>query len=555
MRRTTRRALLWGRCLQPPLSQSNVWVEVMMINEAVVDLSRLQFALTVMYHFLFVPLTLGMAFLLAIMESVYVITGKQVYKDMVKFWGKLFGINFALGVTTGLTMEFQFGMNWSYFSHYVGDIFGAPLAIEGLMAFFLESTLVGLFFFGWDRLSKVKHLMVTWGVALGSNLSALWILIANGWMQNPVGSEFNYETMRMELVDFGALLFNPVAQVKFVHTVSAGYTTGAMFVLVVSSYYLLKGRDLAFARRSFAIASAFGLASVLSVIILGDESGYELGEVQKVKLAAVEAEWETHEAPAPFTIIGFPNQELEMTEYALRVPGLMGLIATRSLTEEVTGLKELKEHNRQRIINGIYANQLLEKIRTGAADDLVIANFEKVKGDLGYGLLVTAYNTDFNQITAEQIDQAVEYSIPQVAPLFFSFRVMVACGFIMLVVFAAAFYQNARRRIGQNPLFLKAIMLCLPLPWIACETGWFVAEYGRQPWAIGEILPVHAAVSNLTAGQIWTTMSIMTGLYTVFLIAELYLMIRFSKQGPSSLHTGRYALETETAQLRAKTEV
>ncbi|MEC8082190.1 MAG: cytochrome ubiquinol oxidase subunit I, partial [Pseudomonadota bacterium] len=311
-----------------------------MINEAVVELSRLQFALTAMYHFLFVPLTLGLSFLLAIMESVYVITGKQVYKDMVRFWGKLFGINFALGVTTGLTMEFQFGTNWSYYSHYVGDIFGAPLAIEGLMAFFLESTLVGLFFFGWDRLSKVKHLMVTWLVALGSNLSALWILIANGWMQNPVGSEFNYQTMRMELVDFGALLFNPVAQVKFVHTVSAGYVTGAIFVLVISSYYLLKNRDLAFARRSFAIASAFGLAATLSVIILGDESGYELGEVQRVKLAAVEAEWETHEPPAPFTVIGFPNQELEETEYALRIPGLMGLIATRSLDEEVVGIKE-----------------------------------------------------------------------------------------------------------------------------------------------------------------------------------------------------------------------
>lgn len=262
-----------------------------MISESVVDLSRLQFAMTAMYHFLFVPLTLGLAFLLAIMESVYVMTGKQVYQDMTKFWGKLFGINFALGVTTGLTMEFQFGTNWAYYSHYVGDIFGAPLAIEGLMAFFLESTFIGLFFFGWDRLSKVQHLAVTWLVALGSNLSALWILIANGWMQNPVGYEFNFETMRMELVDFGALLFNPVAQVKFVHTVSAGYVTGAIFVLAISSFYLLKKRDLGFARRSFAIAAVFGLASTISVIILGDESGYEIGDVQKVKLAAIEAEW------------------------------------------------------------------------------------------------------------------------------------------------------------------------------------------------------------------------------------------------------------------------
>ncbi len=210
-----------------------------MISESVVDLSRLQFAMTALYHFLFVPLTIGMAFLLAIMESVYVMTGKQVYKDMTQFWGKLFGINFALGVTTGLTMEFQFGTNWAYYSHYVGDIFGAPLAIEGLMAFFLESTFIGLFFFGWDRLSRKQHLAVTWLVALGSNLSALWILIANGWMQNPVGAEFNFVTMRMELTSFTDLLFNPVAQVKFVHTVAAGYVTGAVFILAISSWYLL----------------------------------------------------------------------------------------------------------------------------------------------------------------------------------------------------------------------------------------------------------------------------------------------------------------------------
>ena len=251
-----------------------------MISESLVDISRLQFAITALYHFLFVPLTLGLSFILAIMESTYVMTGKQVYQDMVKFWGKLFGINFALGVTTGLTMEFQFGTNWAYYSHYVGDIFGAPLAIEGLMAFFLESTFIGLFFFGWDRLTKVQHLIVTWLVAIGSNMSALWILIANGWMQNPDGAEFNFDTMRMEMMSFSEVIFNPVAQVKFVHTVSAGYVTGAMFVLAISAYYMLKKRDLPFARRSFAIASSFGLASILSVIVLGDESGYEIGEVQ-----------------------------------------------------------------------------------------------------------------------------------------------------------------------------------------------------------------------------------------------------------------------------------
>ncbi len=227
----------------------------------VVDLSRLQFAVTALYHFLFVPLTLGLSWLLVIMESVYVMTGKQIYKDMTQFWGKLFGINFAMGVTTGLTLEFQFGTNWSYYLHYVGDIFGVPLAVEGLMAFFLESTFVGLFFFGWTRLSRVQHLIVTFLVALGSNLSALWILVANGWMNNPVGAEFNYETMRMELSSIFSVLFNPVAQVKFVHTVSAGYVTAAMFVLGVSSWYLLKRRDTEFALRSFAIAAGFRLSN------------------------------------------------------------------------------------------------------------------------------------------------------------------------------------------------------------------------------------------------------------------------------------------------------
>ncbi|NLZ78014.1 MAG: cytochrome bd-I ubiquinol oxidase subunit CydA, partial [Gammaproteobacteria bacterium] len=305
-----------------------------MISESLIDLSRFQFAMTAMYHFIFVPLTIGLAFLLAIMESVYVLTGKEVYKDMVLFWGKLFGINFAIGVATGLTMEFQFGTNWSYYSHYVGDVFGAPLAIEGLMAFFLESTFIGLFFFGWDRLSKRQHLAVTWLVAIGSNLSALWILVASGWMQNPVGAEFNYETMRMEVTDFAALIFNPVAQVKFVHTVAAGYVTGSIFVLAISSWYLLKKRDLGFARRSFAIASAFGLASILSVIILGDESGYEIGDVQKTKLAAIEAEWHTEEAPAAFTLVGLPNMKTQSTDYAIKIPYAMGIIATRSLDTE-----------------------------------------------------------------------------------------------------------------------------------------------------------------------------------------------------------------------------
>lgn len=516
-----------------------------MISETVVDLSRLQFAMTAMYHFLFVPLTLGLAFLLAIMESVYVMTGKQVYQDMVKFWGKLFGINFALGVTTGLTMEFQFGTNWAYYSHYVGDIFGAPLAIEGLMAFFLESTFIGLFFFGWDRLSRIQHLAVTWLVAIGSNMSALWILIANGWMQNPVGAEFNFETMRMELTDFGALLFNPVAQVKFVHTVAAGYVTGAVFVLAISSYYLLKKRDLGFARRSFAIASAFGLAAVLSVIVLGDESGYEIGDVQKTKLAAIEAEWETEPAPAGFTLFGLPNQEEQRTDYAIKIPYAMGIIATRSLDTEVKGIKQLIVEHEARIRSGMQAYALLERLRSGDRSEATLAAFNAVKQDLGYGLLLKKYTQKVVDASDQQIKQAALDTIPNVFSLFWSFRIMVASGFLMLALFICAFWASARKNEESKPWLLKWALWSLPLPWIAAQTGWFVAEHGRQPWSIAEILPTHLSASSVSSADVWGSLIALITFYSLLLVIEMYLMIRFARLGPSSLHSGRYHFEQQ----------
>ncbi len=513
----------------------------------VVELSRLQFALTALFHFIFVPLTLGLSFILAIMESVYVMTNNPMYKDMVKFWGKLFGINFALGVTTGLTMEFQFGTNWAYYSHYVGDIFGAPLAIEGLVAFFLESTFIGLFFFGWDRLSKNQHLLATWFVALGSNFSALWILIANGWMQNPVGSEFNFETMRMEMASFAELIFNPVAQVKFVHTVASGYVTGSMFVLAVSSYYLLKRRDVAFARRSFAIAASFGFASILSVIVLGDESGYELGDVQKTKLAAIEAQWETHEAPAPFTLFGIPNEEEMRTDYAIEIPYVMGLIATRSLDEEVMGIKELKVEHEQRIRNGMVAYDLLQQLRQDGKTEERVAAFNEVKKDLGYGLLLKKHTDDVANASEEQIKAAVDDTIPKVAPLFWTFRIMVAAGMAMLVIFAMAFWQSTRHRQEKKRWLLKLALFSLPLPWIAAECGWVVAEYGRQPWSIAEILPVGLSASSVSAGDVTFSLLAICSFYVLLFIAEMYLMIHFAKKGPSSLGTGKYHFEQNQA--------
>lgn len=503
-----------------------------MISDTVVELSRLQFAATALYHFLFVPLTLGLSFLLAIMESVYVMTGNEIYKQMTKFWGKLFGINFALGVATGITMEFQFGTNWSYYSQYVGDIFGTPLAIEGLMAFFLESTFVGLFFFGWDKLSKVKHLMVTWLVALGSNFSALWILVANGWMQYPVGAEFNPETLRMEMTSFAEVFFSPVAQVKFVHTVSAGYVTGSCFVLGISAWYLLKRRHIAFAQRSFAIAAAFGLAATLSVITLGDESGYELGHVQKVKLAAIEAMWETHPPPAPFTVVGFIDQENMTTNHAIEIPWLMGLIATRSLSEPVTGLKDLVAEHDVRIRRGMLAYAALQRVRADPADAQAKATLVELQPDLGYGLLVKRYAPNVVDATDEQIARAARDAIPPVAPLFWAFRIMVGCGVFMLVTFVLALISASRRAIMRQRWLLKLAVVTIPMPWIASEAGWIVAELGRQPWTVAEVLPTWMSVSSLTVGDLIFSLTGFVLLYSALLVVEMYLMIKFARKGP-----------------------
>lgn len=520
-----------------------------MISESIVDLSRLQFAITALYHFLFVPLTLGMTFILAIMESVYVLTNKEIYKDMVKFWGKLFGINFALGVTTGLTMEFQFGTNWAYYSHYVGDIFGAPLAIEGLMAFFLESTFVGLFFFGWDRFSKVQHLIITYLVAFGSNLSALWILVANGWMQYPTGAEFNYDTMRMEMSSFAELVLSPVAQVKFVHTVSAGYVTGAIFVLAISSFFLLKKRDVAFAKRSIAIAASFGFAAVVSVIILGDESGYELGDVQQVKLAAIEGEWHTQEPPAAFNLIAFPDDESMSNSFELQIPWALGLIATRSIDTPVVGIHDLIKEHEIKVREGMIAYHQLTKLKAGDTSEATRAEFERVKDSLGYGLLLKKYTDKVVDATEAQIKQAARDTIPSVPSLFWSFRMMVAAGFAMLVIIGITFYYSIKQTVTEKRWLHRILLWSLPLPWIACEAGWFVAEYGRQPWSIGGILPTHISASTLSSTDLFLSLAGFIGLYTVFLIAEMYLMIRFARIGPSSLHTGRYHFEQQANKI------
>ena len=502
----------------------------------IVSLSRLQFAITALYHFLFVPLTLGLSIVIAIMETVYVMTGRTIWRDMTKFWGVLFGINFAMGVATGIVMEFQFGMNWSYYSHYVGDIFGAPLALEGLMAFFLEATFVGLFFFGWDRLSKVGHLVVTWCVALGSNFSALWILIANGWMQNPVGAQFNPQTMRMEMTDFFAVLTNPVAQAKFVHTVSAGYVTAAIFVLGISAWYVLKGRHLQLAKRSMTVAASFGLASALSVVVLGDESGYLSTEHQKMKLAAIEAMWKTEPAPAAFTAFGFPDQAARETHYAVHVPWAMGLIGTRSLTTEIPGINELVARAETHIRDGIVAYDALQQIRAvkggASVPPQVQVAFEEHGHTLGYALLLKRYVDDPRQATPQQISQAAWDTVPRVAPLFWAFRLMVGLGFFFILLTAVFFWLSARRKLDAHRWLLKVAVWSIPLPWIAAELGWVVAEVGRQPWVIEGVLPTAVAVSNLGASTVLLTIAGFVAIYTVLLVIEMKLMLKAIRKGP-----------------------
>jgi cytochrome d ubiquinol oxidase subunit I len=499
-----------------------------------VELSRLQFAMTAMYHFLFVPLTLGLSIIVAIMETVYVMTNRPIWRQMTKFWATLFGINFVLGVATGITMEFQFGMNWSYYSHYVGDIFGAPLAIEGLMAFFLEATFVGLMFFGWDKLSKRgHHVVVTWLVAIGSNFSALWILIANGWMQNPVGAEFNPMTMRMEMTSFFDVLFNEVAQAKFVHTVSAGYVTASVFVLGVSAWYLLKGRHIELARRSIAVAASFGLASALSVVVLGDESGYSATHSQQMKLAAIEAMWETEEAPAPFTAFGFPDQEARETHYAVHIPWAMGLIGTRSLDTEIPGINELEQRAEERIAR---ASSPMTRCRRSAprarpptppSRDLRGA-FRRSRLRLPAAALHRRSaagdgRADHAGRRGHDPDRlAAVLGLPPDGRA--RLRLHRDDGLLLLsrVVPGMRFPRWA----------LWGAVAVIPTPWIAAELGWFVAEFGRQPWTVDGVLPTAMSVSHLGATELLITLAGFVTFYSVLFIVEMGLMVKYIRKGP-----------------------
>jgi cytochrome d ubiquinol oxidase subunit I len=473
--------------------------------------------------------------ILVIMEATYVMTGREIWKRMTRFWGMLFGINFAMGVATGITMEFQFGTNWAYYSHYVGDIFGTPLAVEGLMAFFLESTLVGLFFFGWDRLSRLAHLTVTGLVALGSSLSALWILIANAWMQYPVGASFNPHTMRMELQSFSQVLFNPVAQAKFVHTVAAGYVVGSVFVLAISAWYLLRGRNVDVARRSMAVAASFGLACSLSVVVLGDESGYEASENQKMKIAAIEAEWHTQQPPADFTLFGIPDIQSHATKYQIRVPWMLGLIATRSIDQPVAGISELVAHARERIASGIEAHTALQILRQHPDDQAALPRFAAHQANLGYALLLLRYVDDPAAASPEQIEAAAWSTVPNVPVLFWSFRFMVGIGLFLIALFATAFYLSARQQFERHRWFLRVALFSLPLPWLAAELGWIVAEYGRQPWAIDGLLPTFLGVSATPSTNVLLSLTGFAIFYSALAAVDIFLLLRMIRRGPDGL--------------------
>ncbi len=506
-----------------------------MITDALVALSRWQFAITSMYHFIFVPLTLGISWMVFIMELIYVRTGKTVYRDMTKFWGKLFGINFAIGVATGITLEFEFGTNWSHYSHYVGDIFGAPLAIEGLLAFFLESTFIGLFFTGWNRFSKKGHLIVTFLTALGSNLSAMWILIANGWMQYPAFSAFSPEKMRMEMTDFWGLVFSPVAQVKFAHTVCGGYVTAAVFVIGVSAYLIYTKRHVLIGKRSMTVAIAFALCGMGGSALTGDLSALQVTEHQPAKLAAMEAEYITQEPPASWSIIALPNEKVMDNYLSIRIPALLGLIATHSFDTPVKGLRDIVAENEKRVENGAIAYKALQDLRANKGDENTRALFDANKQDLGYGLLLVEHAKDPLNPTKYEIQKAARESVPSVWITYFSFRAMIGLvGLMGLVVLGAAFFLWYKKDLENRPKVLKVLMFSIPLPFLACEAGWILAEVGRQPWAIQDVLPTYLATSSLSAWDVGLSLLCFLGIYTIFLMIEAYMMYKAIKKGPAT---------------------
>jgi cytochrome d ubiquinol oxidase subunit I len=507
-----------------------------------VDWSRAQFALTAIYHWLFVPLTLGLSFIIAIMETIYFKTGNEEWKRLTKFWMTLFGINFAIGVATGIILEFEFGTNWSNYSWFVGDIFGAPLAIEGILAFFLESTFIAVMFFGWNKVGKKFHLTSTWLVAIGANLSALWILIANAWMQNPVGMAFNPETARNEMVDFWAVLFNPVAVEKFLHTISSGFLLASMFVLGISSWFLLRKREDLMSRRSILIAGIFGLLSSFMVAYTGDSSARTISKVQPVKFASMEALFEG-KSNAGLIAIGIlkdtdkkiGQRVIKDFAFKIEIPGLLSVLTGGDRDAYVTGIKDLVSGNESRgimsvtekMMKGVYAKNVLIDYKTARINN----DTYKLETAAAYFKDKEFQNNYFKYFGYASISKP-EDVIPNVTISFYSFHLMVILGFSFIMIFAMALYLLFKGTIVVNRWFLWLTLFSIPLPYIASELGWILTEMGRQPWIIQDLMPVSAAVSKISSGTVITTFILFSILFTALLISEISIMVKQVKTGP-----------------------
>jgi len=503
-------------------------------TELLVDYSRAQFALTALYHWIFVPLTLGLTFIIAVMETIYFKTEDDKYKTITKFWMGLLAINFAIGLATGIIMEFEFGTNWSNYSWIVGDIFGAPLAIEGLMAFFMESTFFAVMFFGWDKVSKKAHLTSTWLVAIGSNLSALWILIANGWMQHPVGMTFNPDSARNEMDNFWEVIFNPNAVSKFLHTISSGYVLASLFVISISAWYLLKKRDTAFAKKSIVIAASFGLISSILMLSTGDESAHQVALNQPMKLAAMEGLYKGEDR-AGIVAFGLLESEKEIGDekdpfkFMFEIPGALSFLGYHDINAFVPGIDDLilgnKEHN---ILS------VKEKMVIGKKAVTALSDYKKYKKsgnteEMNRALEIFKAN---NHYMGYGYIKNPEDALPDVALTFYSFHIMVGAGSWFLVLFILVLYFSMKNEIANKTWLLRLGVVTLPLGYVAQECGWIVAEVGRQPWAIQDLLPVGMATSNVATTSVMITFWLFAILFTTLLIAEIKIMLTQIKMGP-----------------------
>ena len=505
-------------------------------DTSLVDWSRAQFALTAFYHWCFVPLTLGLSFIVAFMESLYVRTGNEEWKRITKFWMKLFGINFAIGAATGLILEFEFGTNWSKYSWFVGDIFGAPLAIEGLMAFFLETTFIVVMFFGWNKVSKKLHLTSTWLTAIGANLSALWILVANAWMQYPTGMKFNPDTFRNEMNNFWDVLFSPVAVNKFLHTVSSGYILSAIFVIGVSAWYILKKREILFAKKSILVAGTFGLVISIFIIITGDQSARIMAKHQPVKFAAME-NVQQGRSKAPLVVFGFLKEkktnDITKEDFAFKVeiPNILSSMAFLDPNAYVPGINDFVYGNKKQGIMSVN-----EKMQKGQVALEAIDNYKKAKKDndaTGIEKSLSLLHSNYKYMGYGYLTNA-EQIVPPVKFTFYSFRLIVAFGFWFVILFVLTIIFLFKNKLEQKKWYLRAAIISIPMAYLASQLGWIVTEVGRQPWVIQDLVPTFTAVSNVDSGSVKLTFVIFAIFFTLLLIAEIKIMSRQILIGPKN---------------------